>query len=279
MTDNSFKLRYKNVPAAIYIKDGNEDTILHNHPEVEVLIIDSGSSCIKIGKDIYNCKAGDLVIVNPMEVHSISINKENMGYRHKCICFDTELINDKKFSDVIKNEELRFKRYISSNSEDNVFLRDCVEKAIKATEENKPASYLKTSAYISLFVGCMTEKGFTEEVCRKERKDKNDKFIKECLAYINLNFSKGITSNDIANELNYNHSYFCRRFKSEFGRTFTKYLNIYRIVAAKQMMEENERKKISDIAYECGFSDSVYFSRCFKEWVGVVPSEYYKNHK
>jgi two-component system, response regulator YesN len=51
------------------------------------------------------------------------------------------------------------------------------------------------------------------------------------------------------------------------------YLNRYRVQQAKKMLEEGKRC-ITDIALEVGFSNSGYFTRVFREEVGVSPREY-----
>ena len=48
---------------------------------------------------------------------------------------------------------------------------------------------------------------------------------------------------------------------------------MYRISKAKMMLSD-ENAKISQVAEQVGFLDHSYFSRCFKRFVGVSPSEY-----
>jgi AraC-like DNA-binding protein len=44
--------------------------------------------------------------------------------------------------------------------------------------------------------------------------------------------------------------------------------------AAHRLIQEPGRLRITDLAFECGFSDSAYFSRCFKRRFGVAAREY-----
>jgi AraC-like DNA-binding protein len=45
-------------------------------------------------------------------------------------------------------------------------------------------------------------------------------------------------------------------------------------LAAERLTLEGGRLSITDLAYDCGFSDSAYFSRCFSRYFGVAPRDY-----
>lgn len=64
-----------------------------------------------------------------------------------------------------------------------------------------------------------------------------------------------------------------RKIKSCIGCTPLEFIKQVRIKQASHMLK-NSKKSISDIAFQCGFSDASYFSRVFKEWTGISPSEY-----
>lgn len=271
MIDNSFRLRYKNVPAATYLKEGHYNTILHNHSETEILIIENGSSTVRIGKNDYICRKGDIIFINPMEVHSVTIDI-CAPYSHKCLCFDTSLIIDKNISNALKTESLRFFRHFPKDNIHNEYLQKLSLNTYDAINESNSTAYMEVSSYVSLITAYMLKNHLTEE-CGKT--DKTDDFYTKSLKFISENFNRQITSKDAANILNYDQSYFCRRFRSGFNMSFSEYLNIFRVTRARGLIENNTGN-LSEIAFECGFSDPVYFSKCFKKYVGILPSEYKK---
>ena len=79
---------------------------------------------------------------------------------------------------------------------------------------------------------------------------------------------------DCLEETGYHKNYFRRRFKKETGKTPHQYLTELRIAHAKQLLADEHRFSIDDVAESCGFSDSFYFSTCFKKHIGLSPSEY-----
>lgn len=94
--------------------------------------------------------------------------------------------------------------------------------------------------------------------------------------FIDLNFSKEISLESVANQFNINKSYLLRTFKNDFGITINNYILQQRILMAKNELRFTG-KKLELIAEECGFSDSNYFIRMFKKIEGITPGEYRKS--
>lgn len=78
---------------------------------------------------------------------------------------------------------------------------------------------------------------------------------------------------DIGGHVYLSSSYVCTLFKTETGKTLNQYLTEYRINMAKQLLD-GSHYKITDISFKIGYSDGNYFSKTFKKYVGLSPSEY-----
>jgi two-component system response regulator YesN len=68
-------------------------------------------------------------------------------------------------------------------------------------------------------------------------------------------------------------SHFSRAFKKAYNLTFQEFLLRYRVYQACRFLNASSAN-ISDVAYCVGFSDPSYFTRVFKRYVGVAPSEF-----
>lgn len=79
--------------------------------------------------------------------------------------------------------------------------------------------------------------------------------------------------NDLSKKLLVNQTYLRKMFKEEMQMTITEYLTKVRMEQARAMILEG-RFKLSAISEMVGYSDSGYFSKCFKNHFGVSPSEY-----
>ena len=78
---------------------------------------------------------------------------------------------------------------------------------------------------------------------------------------------------DVAKSVNMSNSRFSTVFSQQNGQTFTEYLISLRLGKAKEMLRTTGVKS-TQIARECGYNDSHYFSYIFKKNVGITPSEY-----
>lgn len=97
--------------------------------------------------------------------------------------------------------------------------------------------------------------------------------IKKAYEYIEDNFKREISLNEISEELNLSSYYFSKLFKDETGEGFVEYLTRKRVEKAKEMLKDPD-KSIKETGCECGYSDPNYFSRIFKKATGMTPTEY-----
>lgn len=85
--------------------------------------------------------------------------------------------------------------------------------------------------------------------------------------------SQSLTAGEMAQMVNMSSSYFSQCFKQIVGKTYTDYLRDIRMERAKHYLM-NTTRTIQWIAEQVGYNDDKYFSRLFREHVGVLPSDY-----
>ncbi len=93
--------------------------------------------------------------------------------------------------------------------------------------------------------------------------------------YIYENYNKSLTNTDIGTMFGYHPNYISSLIKMYTGLPLHQYLNHIRIVKATNYLDIGTMS-VSEIAKECGFENSNYFSRYFKIVTGVSPSAYKK---
>lgn len=105
------------------------------------------------------------------------------------------------------------------------------------------------------------------------RSEKSESLIEKAESFINRNYMKDLSLDDISRYCNISSYYFSKLFKQETGENYVEYLSRVRIENAKKMLSDSEAS-IKEISYSVGFSDPNYFSRAFKKYEGVSPTEY-----
>lgn len=116
----------------------------------------------------------------------------------------------------------------------------------------------------------------TREICEnistsKEREYEN--VVSRVKTYINENFAKDISLDDVSRLVDISPYYFSKLFKQEVGENFIEYLTRTRISHAMKLLGD-PRYSIKEVCVLCGYSDPNYFSRIFKKYEGMTPSEY-----
>lgn len=92
--------------------------------------------------------------------------------------------------------------------------------------------------------------------------------------YISKNYSNDMLSiKEISEYVSLSVSYLCTYFKSQNGQTINQYITEYRMKKAKQLLSD-PRYQIADISSIVGYSNSNYFSKSFKKFTGLSPSNY-----
>ncbi len=94
--------------------------------------------------------------------------------------------------------------------------------------------------------------------------------------YINRNIGRKLMLGDICAAFNCSKSTLMKLFKKECGVTVNEYIVSRRIAIAKELLQYTELS-VGTVAEKCGFSDSLYFSKCFASRVGISPTEFRKN--
>ncbi len=112
---------------------------------------------------------------------------------------------------------------------------------------------------------------------RSNKYQNTNQEINKALAYIDKNFKKDLTLEEISQEVGLSLYYFSHLFKEETGKTFVSYLNKLRINKAKHLLR-NVDLNIAEVGYQVGYNDPNYFTRVFKEYENMTPSQYRKEH-
>lgn len=114
-----------------------------------------------------------------------------------------------------------------------------------------------------------------QQLPEPEMIDKNETFSRKLLAYLDTHISDSeLKVEDLALHLGMNRKLLVQKMKQLFNCTPIDFIIASRITRALQYIQKNKEMSISEIAYNSGFNDPRYFSRCFKKHTGKSPREY-----
>ena len=104
-------------------------------------------------------------------------------------------------------------------------------------------------------------------------KENEDDLIGRTKAFVEKNYARKLTLDDVAGAVYVNKSYLSRVYKQKTGENLFDTINRRKIEEAKRQIAE-EKKKIWEIAELVGVEDTAYFSKMFKRYTGLSPREY-----
>jgi AraC-like DNA-binding protein len=101
--------------------------------------------------------------------------------------------------------------------------------------------------------------------------------ISLAVSYMMEHYNLALSIKELSKIANTSEPNFYATFKKHYGVSPISYLNHYRLSLAESMLLDGN-DSISEIAYQVGITDPLYFSRLFKKTFGLSPKEYKKTY-
>ncbi len=240
---------------------------LHWHENIEIVLVTAGEGVINCDTRQLRVKKDDIVVVNSNYMHGFSTDQALFSYaylivdRSFCIAnyFDTNLI---RFQELFQDAEI---------------VQWIQEICLKF--DNKENSKYRVQMIRAMVLKLMVK--LCMEYSTDERAPHVDSHLlsrlKQAIGYIRSESNRDLSLDEVADFAGLSKFYFAREFHRITGNTFVSYLNLVRCENAKKMLIENQ-KNIGEIARACGFENQSYFTRRFRSYTGMLPSDYREKH-
>ena len=250
---------------------------LHWHDEMEIIYVTDGVMSVTVQNDAYILSEGDMVLVQPQVFHSINQNDDykaeyyNILFRFSLLESGKRDLCLNKYLEPIYSQKLLVPSYIGKGSQLYQNLIPYVRQLIVLNGDQNGNELLIKSCIFGIMhhicMNCTPANNDEQHIIILNRK------LRKSIEFIQNNYSENITVEQAANISNFSASHFSKMFRQLTGTSFTQYLKNYRLELASEKLNDEERK-ISEIAFECGFNNLSYFTRAFYEKYHVTPSEY-----
>jgi len=153
------------------------------------------------------------------------------------------------------------------------FIRNCFDEMIKAENVLKGRE-IRLTGLLYLFLSRLIEKNSKENSANNDE-DNKELYVKKAIEYIQRNYSRKLTINNMAKYIGLDRSYLGSLFKQYMGMPPQQYIMEFRIDKACELME-NPILSIGDISRSVGYADQLLFSKTFKKIKGICPRDYRK---
>jgi len=215
----------------------------------------------------YSLEANQGFLICPGQINMYTADKDD-PWKYVWIEFDG-----------LRAKECLFQAGLEQNQP--VYRPRCVEEGEQLRDqllyftENPTRSPMHLVGRLSLFLDDLVEfSGHRREMGKRIRQDF---YIKEAVAYIQQNYHREITVDEVADFCKLDRSYFSRKFKEAMGCTPQEFLIHQRLTNAAKLIRSTDLP-INIIAARCGYPNQFNFSQAFKKCYGVPPREWRKKN-
>lgn len=257
----------------------NDNSTWHYHPEIELVYVNGGSGRRQVGSNLSYYTWGTLILVGSNLPHC-GFTDQLTGNKSETVIHMTQDFLGKDFFNI--PEATNIKRLFQVAKRGIVFSGDTKVKIGAMMEEMEHQSdFQRLVTQLTI----LNELATTDEFrilnadgfsLLSDVKD-NDR-INEVFNYVKTHFKEEITLEVMADLTNLTIPSFCRYFKKVTHKTFTQFVNEYRLVHASRLLAE-EPLSITEVCFESGFNNFSHFNKKFKAFTGKNPSEYRKELK
>jgi AraC-like DNA-binding protein len=253
----------------------------HWHEQIQFFYFTQGSAIVRCNSKKYEVGAHDLVIINSKELHYI----ENIGESLTCymIKIDLSFI----YSNRVDSIQAQFLTPLSQNLIlfENVVRDDkdillCVNRMIDEYFKKQIGFELAIKAQVYDLIVLLL-RGYVKKIYTANELGSqlaNFQRFKNVISYIDSNFTEKIDLDRLTDITKMSQGHFCRLFKQITGMSAINYINNLRINKAVELIRISDQN-MTEIAMNCGFSDSNYFSRVFKKHEMMSPLQLRKLSK
>lgn len=246
----------------------------HYHPEIELVYINGGSGKRQVGSHVSYYSDGDLILIGSNLPHC-GFTDEGTGNKNETVIQMKPDFLGSAFFELsemtnIKNLFSQAKQGISFNGKTKKIIGERIEALDEQPQLERLLSMLSILNELesSKDSVVLNAEGFTMEMQMQD----NDR-MNMVYNYVKDHFQENISLEKIAELVAMTVPSFCRYFKKITNKTFTKFVNDYRLVHASKLLAEKPIS-ISEISFESGFNNFGHFNKSFKEFTGKSAYQY-----
>ena len=262
LADSSIRIWYSDIPWRYES---------HDHSAVEVLLTLEGMVTYTVEDRIYHVRKGEVLIVPPDTLHSLSMGEGSSRY---LFLFESDALMAMR---DLKAMASYFHKpfHLRDGSDAHIRIRELLLKAQDAYEKHE--MLWNTVCYSCLLRMYVTlGQRYLSGVKRPSGDvsgNMDSEVVNSVMTFINNHYREDLTLEDVAKFAGFSRYYFSRTFKRQTGYSFKDYLCQKRLQVAMDLLIRTNRP-MREVALESGFGSVATFNRVFRESKGCTPTQY-----
>lgn len=258
-----------------------KEVALHHHDFYEVYFFISGNVSYNIESRSYRLSPGDVLLINPQELHQPIFSPEKQHYERYVLWISAGLLQ--QFS--LPDQDLSRCFDTAHPDHTNLVRPDAVSRELltylfqQLIREQDSGEYASEICCLSLLTQLLVLVNRTALRAGRdpEPRDNADSVVYRILSYISEHYSEDLTLDFLANEFFISKYHLSREFSRVVGTSVHRYIVQKRLIMARQMMASGT--STSEVSQLCGFGDYSNFYRAFTGEYQISPRKYLEELK
>ena len=223
-----------------------DEVELHHHDFYEIYMLLRGSVSYTVENRIFHMRAGDLMLISPLELHQARVDSNDEPYERIVLWVD--------------------RGYLESLSSPHTSLTRCFDTTVpghtnllrlpgpRSAEMRRELDKLRS-----------LQSALSADMA-------SDRVVDGVLSYINEHYNEALTLDALAERFFISKYHLLRKFEAQVGTTVHRYILQKRLLNAKQLLAGGLAP--SEVCTYCGFGDYANFYRAFRAEYGTTPRQY-----
>lgn len=249
----------------------------HHDTEITVTYLKQCSGSIKIEGNHYNLSQGNIVLLNPDELHCFLLD-DNLSHERITVSVSPTILNN--FSSeadfkTLYNRKSGLNNLIPADLVKKYHLDEIFNTLLSSKSKKDLISEILNVCKIIELLSKITEI-LVSTPCTKPSV-LADKSVNEILNYLNSNFLNHITVDSVAEHFFVSKYHLCRFFKEKVGVTLWNYVTMRRLLYFNELIKQNY--SLETACYKSGFNNYSNFFRLYKKYMDITPLEFKRQLK
>lgn len=266
--------------------DRHEDTFpIHRHLDFsELVVVMNGTATHIVDNERFTVKKGDVFVIGKETSHGFTDASAfeicNIMFRSESTFLaDMDIKKSPGFHSLFVIEPYLttvhgFSNRLTLSPDDYLQVYELLKTMNDEYNSDRDGRITMLRSYFSMLTVILSRLNNTES----DDARRNIINVANTAAFIERHYTERLTLDELAEMSHYSARHFVRIFTETYHTTPQKYIISLRLKYACNLLRDTELS-IEDTALRSGFSDGNYFSRIFKQHIGVTPKQYRKQQR
>ena len=244
---------------------------VHHHDFYEVYYLISGQVEYWVDGRIIRMEPGDLLLINPMELHRPLASQGTM-YERFVLWINREFLEglEGRLNSCFDTSLPSHTHLLRPGQSERAALMSRLGEIVQEAYSRDFGS--QVSAYGQFLQFMVQLNRLALRTQPKEESEQLSELVRNVLHYISQNLSEELSLEHIAGQFYISKYHLSHAFSREVGVSVYRYIMLRRLLMARQLLSAGESAK--QVCRNCGFSDYTSFYRAFKSEYGISPREF-----